>query len=155
VQGTLDIRLSPGANAQWWLGNIYTPAPDHTLQADTTTGRITSDFTNAEIPAIPRFVAFGIHVHQADFGTLNLWLNTAFAFSLVWLTITGALSWWIRRPKKRFGAPPKSSVQWSKGLAVATITMGAVLPIFGASVVFIFVADRLRQFAFAQKLFAH
>jgi uncharacterized iron-regulated membrane protein len=154
VQGTLDIRLSPGANAEWWLANIYTPAPDHTLQADTGTGRITSDFTNAEIPAIPRFVAFGIHVHQADFGAINLWLNTAFAFSLVWLTITGALSWWIRRPKNRFGAPPKSSVRWPKGLAVGAVTMCVVLPIFGVSVLSVFLVDRLGQFAFPEKLLA-
>lgn len=151
VGGMLDVRLSPGADAQWWLANIYTQATDHTLQADTTTGRITSDVTNAEIPAIPQFVAFGIHVHQADFGALNLWLNTAFAFSLVWLTITGASSWWIRRPKSKLAAPPKSVVQWPIGLRAGALTMCVVLPIFGLSVCLAAMVDRLSQIGLAQR----
>jgi len=154
VRGMLDVRLSPGAGAQWWLANIYTEATDHTLQADTATGRITSDFTNAQIPAIPRFVAFGIHVHQADFGVLNLWLNTAFAFSLVWLTVTGVLSWWIRRPKNKIGAPPKRAVQWPMPLTAGALTMCMVLPIFGLSVLVVAIADRLSQFGFTQRQMA-
>lgn len=150
VHGMLDVRLSPGAGTQWWLANIYTAATDHTLQADTATGRITSDVTNAQIPAIPRFVAFGIHVHQADFGVLNLWLNTAFAFSLVWLTITGALSWWIRRPKSKIGAPPKPAVHWPVPLTAGALTMCTILPIFGFSVLLVAIADRLGQISFVR-----
>lgn len=154
VHGMLDVRLSPGAGAQWWLANIYTEATDHTLQADTTTGRITSDVTNAEIPAIPRFVAFGIHVHQADFGAVNLWLNTAFAFSLIWLTVTGAVSWWIRRPKSKIGAPPKPAIQWPIGLTAGALTMCTVLPIFGLSVLLVAIADRLGQIGFTERQIA-
>ena len=148
VQGTLDIRLSPWPDAPWWMTNVHTPAADRLLQATTTDGRIKSDFTSGEIPVIPRLVAFGVHVHQGDFGPLNLWLNTAFALSLVWLTITGALSWWIRRPAKGVGVPPKPSAPWPKALLAALISMCIVLPIFGLSVLVIALAGgmaRLRR----------
>jgi uncharacterized iron-regulated membrane protein len=145
VRGILDVRLSPGAGVQWWLANVYTQAPDHTLQADTTTGRITSDFTNAQIPAIPRFVAFGVHIHQADFGLVNLWVNAAFALSLIWLTITGVAAWWIRRPAKAWGAPPKARIGFPKWLVAGAAVMSILLPIFGLSVVLLAAADRLRQ----------
>ena len=147
VQGTLDVRLSPGPGASWWMTNAYTPAPDHTLEADVSDGRIQSDFTNAEIPAIPRFVAFGIHIHQADFGLINLWLNTAFALSLIWLTVTGVAAWWVRRPKNAWGTPPKVIVKWPKWLVATAMAASVALPIFGLSVVFIAIGDGLARMA--------
>ncbi|HUO93581.1 MAG TPA: PepSY domain-containing protein [Rhizomicrobium sp.] len=147
VRGTLDIRLSPWPDAPWWMTNVRTAAPDRLLQASTADGRIRSDFTTGEIPVIPRLVAFGVHVHQGDFGPLNLWLNTAFALSLVWLTITGAMSWWIRRPANRLGAPPKPASPWPWGLRAALVSMCVVLPIFGASVLVIALADRMARSA--------
>ncbi len=143
VKGTLDIRLSPWADAPWWIANVHTPALDHTLQASRTNGSITDDVTNAQMPAIPRFVALGIHIHQGDFGLLNLWLNTAFAFSLIWLVVTGIASWWIRRPKRRLGAPPATNVRWPHGLVAGAVAMAVALPIFGLSVILIAGADRL------------
>lgn len=142
VSGTLDIRLSPSPRAPWWLANVHTTATDHTLQASAATGAIRSDFTNAEIPAIPRFVAFGVHVHQGDFGPLNMALNTAFALSLVWLCVTGILSWWIRRPRRGLGDPPRATVRWPAGLWIGAIVMGLVLPIFGLSVIAVAGFDR-------------
>lgn len=145
VQGTLDIRLSPWKNAGWWLANVRTLAPDHTLRAAPATGKIVSDVTNPQIPAIPRFVAFGIHIHQADFGPLNLWLNTLFALSLVWLSVTGVASWWIRRPRGRVSAPPRAFTQWPAGLKIGAVAMCLVLPIFGLSVVLVSVGDRIAK----------
>jgi uncharacterized iron-regulated membrane protein len=142
VQGTLDIRLSPWPDAPWWMTNVRTLAPDHTLNATTTTGRITGDFTSGQIPAIPRFVAFGVHIHQGDFGPFSRWLNTAFALSLIWLTITGVMSWWTRRPTKSLGAPPKPVLSWPRQLTAALVTMCVVLPIFGLSVCVIALAER-------------
>lgn len=145
VHGTLDIRLSPWNNAGWWLANVHTPAPDHTLQAEPGNGHIATDVTNPELPAIPRFVAFGIHVHQGDFGLVNLWLNTAFVLSLIWLAVTGVTSWWIRRPRGRLGAPPQVAVRWPAGLYAGAIIMCLALPIFGLSVLIVSAGDRLAR----------
>jgi PepSY-associated TM region len=54
--------------------------------------------------------AIGIHVHQGDFDPFNLWLNTLFAVSLIWLSATGIVSWWTRRPKGRIGVRPRATV---------------------------------------------
>jgi uncharacterized iron-regulated membrane protein len=143
VRGTLDIRLSPWDGAGWWLANVRTTAPDHTILAAPDTGRIVSDVTSPEIPAVPRFVAFGIHVHQGDFGPFNLWLNTLFALSLVWLTVTGIASWWIRRPKGRIAPSPRAETPWPPGLKIAAAALCLLLPIFGASVVAVSAGERL------------
>jgi uncharacterized iron-regulated membrane protein len=143
VRGTLDIRLAPWDNAGWWLANVRTLQTDHTLQAAPGNGHIDADFTNNRLPAIPRFVAFGIHVHQGDFGAANLWLNTLFALSLVWLTVTGIASWWIRRPAGKLAPPPRTDTRWPPGLRAGAAFMVLLLPIFGLSVITVLIGDAL------------
>jgi uncharacterized iron-regulated membrane protein len=99
------------------------------------TGAISGDFRNRDLPVIPRLVAVGIHVHQGDFGLVNLWLNTLLAVSLIWLTVTGTISWWVRRPKRKVGVPPKSAHPWPSGIIIALGLAGILLPIFGLSAV--------------------
>jgi len=52
-------------------------------------------------------------------------------------------SWWIRRPKGRFGIPGKRVIQWSVPLVLTIIVMCVILPIFGLSVLVIAAVDRL------------
>jgi uncharacterized iron-regulated membrane protein len=135
VPGTLDIRLAPWIGAPLFVTNRdNSPSEDRTLVAHAKTGEVTGDFHIADLPVIPRLVALGVHLHQGDFGQANLWLNTAFAFSLVWLSITGVASWWIRRPKRKSGIPPKVRAAWPHTLIVVVALMCALMPIFAASV---------------------
>jgi uncharacterized iron-regulated membrane protein len=146
VVGTLDIRLAPWADAPLFVVNRdNAPADDRTLLGDPKSGKVTGDFRHADLPAIPRLVAIGVHVHEGDFGPANLWLNTAFAISLVWLTMTGVLSWWIRRPKRGLGIPPKVLAGWPPQLLLAGGVMCVLLPIFGASVAVVAGADWLTR----------
>ena len=146
VVGTLDIRLAPWADAPLFVVNHgNAPADDRTVLGDPKSGKLTGDFRNADLPVIPRLVAIGVHVHEGDFGPANLWLNTAFAISLVWLSVTGVLSWWIRRPKGDLGIPPKVLAEWPPPLLLAGGIVCVLLPIFGASVAVVAGADRLTQ----------
>jgi uncharacterized iron-regulated membrane protein len=144
VRGTLDIRLAPWPEAPLFVTNRDNPpSEDRTLLGRAKTGEVTDDFRNADLPVIPRLVALGVHLHQGDFGQANLWLNTAFALSLVWLSITGAASWWIRRPKQKSGIPPKVPARWPRGLILVGTIMCALMPIFAASVLALGTFDRL------------
>ena len=134
VTGLLSIKLSPWAGAPVFVTNrAYSLADDRIVVGDATSGRVVGDFGHDDLPLVPRWVATGIHVHQGDFGPINLWLNTAFAASLIWLSATGTVSWWIRRPKGRTGVPPRRSVSWSPPLVATMVVLCALLPIFGAS----------------------
>jgi uncharacterized iron-regulated membrane protein len=113
---------------------------------DPKSGNVTGDFRSADLPVIPRLVAIGVHVHEGDFGPANLWLNTAFAMSLVWLSVTGVLSWWIRRPRRGVGVPPKVFIRWPPSLLFAGGIMCVLLPVFGASIMAVAGADRLSRF---------
>jgi uncharacterized iron-regulated membrane protein len=144
VAGTLTIQLSPWQGAPLFLANrVSSLQKDRTLLASPATGQIGGDFRNRDLPVIPRMVAVGIHVHQGDFGLLNLWLNTLFAGSLVWLSGTGLVSWWIRRPKGQLGVPQSRGIVWPKGVIISIVVAGLLLPIFGLSVLAIWVAKQI------------
>jgi uncharacterized iron-regulated membrane protein len=146
VHGTLDVRLAPWAGAPLFITNMHvSPSQDRTIIADAKGGSIRGDYANEALPAIPRFVALGIHVHQADFGAANVWLNTAFAVSLVWLSVTGVLSWWTRRPARKLGAPPKVSTRMPYFILASAIVACVVLPMLGASVLLIVLADGITR----------
>jgi uncharacterized iron-regulated membrane protein len=142
VHGTLDIRLAPWPGAQLFMTNTHVlPSQDRTLLADPAAGDIRGDFKNEQIPVIPRLVALGIHVHQADFGAVNVWLNTAFAGSLVWLCITGVLSWWNRRPAGTVSAPPKVNARLPGAVATIVVVASVLMPLFGVSVLLIVLVE--------------
>ena len=142
VRGTLDIRLAPWPGAPLFMTNTHvSPSQDRTVLADPAAGTIRGDFTDDRIPVIPRLVALGIHVHQADFGPINIWLNTAFAASLIWLCATGALSWWTRRPPNSVGAPPKPDEDKPLGVRTIVIVACALMPLFGTSIVLVGLAE--------------
>jgi uncharacterized iron-regulated membrane protein len=135
VSGTLDVKLAPWPEAPFNVTNRDNPpSEDRAIVANSRTGRVIADYANGDLPTIPRLVAIGVHVHQGDFGFANVWINTAFAVSLIWLTATGLASWWVRRPKGRTGVPPKRAVVWRWPVTVSALVLCLVLPIFGASV---------------------
>lgn len=142
VRGTLDVRLAPWPDAPLFIINDHVwPSQDRTLLADPASGAIRADFSNSELPAIPRFVALGVHVHQADFGLANVWINTAFAVSLIWLSVTGIISWWLRRPRHKVGAPPRVTTTVPRFLVPVAVTLCVILPLLGLSVLAIFAID--------------
>lgn len=142
VHGTLDVRLAPWPNAPLFITNTHVlPSQDRTLLADPSSGAIRGDYSSEQLPAIPRFVALGVHVHQADFGTANVWLNTAFALSLIWLTVTGVLSWWHRRPGGKLAAPPRVRVTLPRPVIIAGVVLCVLLPILGVSVLAVLLID--------------
>jgi uncharacterized iron-regulated membrane protein len=140
----LSVRLAPWPGAPLYLSNRNgPPSSDRVLLADPGTGAVTRDALRSDQPLIPRLVGFGIHVHQGDFGLWNLWMNTAFAASLVWLTVTGVASWWLRRPKASLGVPRKVELRWPRALVATAAAMCVLFPIFGASVLLVLAVERL------------
>lgn len=142
----LSVRLAPWPGAPLYLSNRNgPPSSDRVLLGDPKTGAVTRDALRSSQPLIPRMVGFGIHVHQGDFGLWNLWMNTAFALSLVWLTVTGVASWWLRRPKAQLGVPRKVELRWPRALVVTAAVMCVLFPIFGASVLLALGLERLHS----------
>jgi uncharacterized iron-regulated membrane protein len=142
VPGILDVRLAPWPDAPLFITNVHAaPSQDRTIVGDAANGALRGDYRAGDLPAIPRFVALGVHVHQGDFGLPNLWLNTAFAAALIWLGVTGVISWWTRRPSRRLGAPPKIAARPPRVVLVVAAVLCVMFPLLGVSVLAVLAAD--------------
>lgn len=154
--GDLEVKLDGGTGSALVVRNRLPRAADEIAIAfDRSTHAPLVTTTWADYPPVPRAVATGVDLHEGHFfGRANQWFNTIVAAALVWMSLTGLLSWWLRRPRGRLGAPLRTQTR----LPPAALAMGAVLcvllPLLGASVLLLWLLDaavmwqRARRVAF-------
>ena len=96
-----------------------------------------------DFPPMAKAVATGVDIHEGSyFGSAGPWLNTVFALSLVWLSITGLLAWWRRKPADALGVPARPASPWPRWLKICAIAVGTLLPLLALSAVIIWLAER-------------
>ncbi len=107
------------------------------------TGEIVSreDFKDKHL--IDKVVSTGIAAHEGQlFGWPNQLLGLLTAIGLVLLSVSGVIMWWRRRDQGVLGAPKVMlSPRLSFGLVVLVVLFGVYLPLFGASLVFVLLAE--------------
>lgn len=114
------------------------------LQLDGGTGAVLTRVVWKDFPVIPKFVSLGIDLHEGHFfGRINQIFNTLFATALVWLSVTGFMGWYKRRPKGGLAAPPKREIRFPKTVLATGLALCVVFPMLAASVFVIELFDRL------------
>lgn len=147
VRGTLEVAPAPGAlNVK---DRHARSSEEVWLQLDSGTGAVRTRVTWNDMPLIPRLVSLGIDLHEGTFlGRANQVFNTTVALALVWLSVTGFIGWYRRRPDGGLAPPLRSAVALPRGVVAAGTGLCLLLPLLGASVLALFLADR----AFGRKL---
>jgi uncharacterized iron-regulated membrane protein len=111
---------------------------------DSATGAETGRSSFADQHAIDRVVNTGIAWHEGQlFGLANQIVGVLTAIALMAVSIMGVLMWLRRRPQGTLGAPPavgEARLRW--GIA-ALVLAGLLMPLFGASLLVLFLLDRL------------
>jgi uncharacterized iron-regulated membrane protein len=101
-----------------------------------------------DFPPLARMVATGVDLHEGSyFGQAGPWLNTLFAASLVWLSITGLMAWWRRKPAHALGVPSRVDLVWPTWLKALTLLLCLLLPMLAISIALLWIAERLWLFA--------
>jgi uncharacterized iron-regulated membrane protein len=152
LEGRFQIN-APGDDTGVWTisqdsmsydGN--SPFQDRTVHIDQYTGKILADVGFEDYAAGGKAMAVSIAFHEGMMGTWNLALNIAFCLSIIFLTVSGTVMWWLRRPAKaaRIGAPPQPAKMpvW-KGALVVLVILGAAFPVGGAVILAILALDWL------------
>lgn len=104
------------------------------------TGR--SGFADSHV--IDRVVNTGVAWHEGQlFGLANQLLGVATALALIAISSLGTLMWLKRRPAGTLGAPPATKGLGRRWPIAALIVLALLLPLFGASLLVLFVLDRL------------
>jgi uncharacterized iron-regulated membrane protein len=151
------VLISPPAHAggNWTAKSDTRDRPLRVnLILDGATGKILSREDFKHKPWLDRVVGFGIAAHEGQlFGLFNQLLGLFTTTGLILLCISSIMMWWKRRPEGVLGAPASLRTRrFSPGLAVCFVAFGLYMPLLGASMLIVALAERfiLRRIPSAQ-----
>lgn len=122
------------------------PLLDRTVHVDQYTGRILADVGFGDYGAAGKAMAAGIAFHEGDMGLWNLIFVTVFCLSIIFLSVSGFVMWWKRRPKgaARLMAPTVAGPGplWKTG-ALVMLGTALLFPLSGAVLLALLILDLL------------
>lgn len=142
------VLISPPSRPDGlWLG--HSDAQNRPLRVDVkldpATGAVVSRTDFAQHSLIDRIVSVGVAAHEGQlFGWANQLLGVFIAVSLLTVSTSAVVLWWRRRASGVLGAPvPEGKPRLSAGLLAIVIMLGVLLPLFGLSLVIVWLVERL------------
>lgn len=114
------------------------------LLMDRSNGTVVDETDWDSFPLMAKAIATGVDIHEASyFGRTGPWINTLFALALVWLSMTGLLAWWRRKPATSLGIPPLPRQAWPWWLRSVALMMFLLLPLLALSASALWLAETL------------
>lgn len=140
-----EMRPPRRENDAFWLRSASANRYDQTeIVVDRYTGEQLARVDFEENPVVAKTVSLGISLHQGElFGPLNLALNTIAALLGIFLSVSGFIVWWKRRPAGSLGVPAAPEANLSTGMIVTVIALMILLPLMGISLILALVLDWL------------
>jgi uncharacterized iron-regulated membrane protein len=139
-------RLSlPDGPAGVFTAYTYPDQPEgqRTLHLDRYSGAVLGDVGFSDYGWAAKAVELGVQLHMGNyFGRWNQALMLLACIGAAGLSITGPVMWWRRRPKGSLGAPRELEPPQLKGVALATLGVGALFPLAGASLLAVLALDQ-------------
>lgn len=142
------VLISPSSEpGGLWTG--HSDAQNRPLRVDVkldpATGAVVSRTDFAQHNLIDRIVSVGVAAHEGQlFGWANQVLGVLIACSLLTVSASAVVLWWRRRASGVLGAPiPEGRPRFSAGLLAIVIMLGVLLPLFGLSLILVWLVERL------------
>lgn len=121
------------------------PRNDATLHIDQYTGKVLADVRFEHYGTVARATEIGVMLHEGKmFGTFNQIVVLLICLMILLSAVSGVVIWWKRRPEGKFGVPPlrHDLPKWKTGVAIMLV-LAVVFPLVGASLVVVWLLDRL------------
>ncbi|MBL8907555.1 MAG: PepSY domain-containing protein [Rhizobiales bacterium] len=120
------------------------PMGDRTVHIDQYTGKVLADVRFADYSLPGKAMAVGIALHEATMGWWNTLLNTLFCLSVIFVTVSGLVMWWKRRPVGSLGAPryPRD-YRVPRFILGAGIVVAVLFPLTGLAIIAFAIIDFL------------
>jgi uncharacterized iron-regulated membrane protein len=122
------------------------PTADRTVHVDQYTGKILATVAYGDYSLAGKAMAVGISLHEGQLGLWNVLVNIGFCLLMIFVAISGAMMWWMRRPTgaARLGAPPAPVDAPLRGGAVAILlALSVAFPMLGLTVLAVLALDWL------------
>jgi uncharacterized iron-regulated membrane protein len=151
LTGPLEIRLGQSSDSALSVNSKQDRASDERAISFDRYSRAVLAQTNWEdFKLMPKAIATGVDLHEGSyFGRTNQWFNTALSMALIWLSVTGVIGWWKRRPAAvgrgvrlaKIPPAPKSIPYW---LLLLMLCFCVVLPLLGLTVAVVIAIEAAR-----------
>ncbi|TWT39359.1 PepSY-associated TM helix domain-containing protein [Blastopirellula retiformator] len=141
------VIVSPprGDSTEWKVASMTQNRPYRVnLTIDGESGELISRQNFGDRHVIDQVVGVGIALHEGQlFGWPNQLLGVITTSGLILLSASGVILWWRRRDQGVLGAPAVGSApRLSVGLLVIVVALAVYLPLFGASLLAVYLAER-------------
>ncbi|AKS47554.1 Uncharacterized iron-regulated membrane protein [Octadecabacter temperatus] len=147
-----QLNLPSGETGVWTISrdsmsnDSANPTDDRTVHIDQYTGRILADVRFEDYSIYGQGMAVGIALHEGDMGIWNIIVNTVFCLMVIFLSVSGVVMWWMRRPSKagRIAAPsmPRDMPLW-QGAVLVGLAVSLAFPLAGLTLLAVLVLDFL------------
>lgn len=148
--GRYQMNLPRGETGVWTLSrdsmstDSTDPTSDRTTHIDRYTGKILADVRYDDYSWFGKAMAVGIALHM---GTLGLWsvlANTAVCLSVLFLSASGVVMWWKRRPRGqlRLSPPPlPADLPLWRGAVLVGLVVSLAFPLAGLTLIAVLLFD--------------
>lgn len=123
------------------------PSDERTLHVDRYDGEVVAAYGYDDYPALAKVVSQGIGLHEGrSLGLVSFWGAAAMCLAVVFMSVTGPVMWWRRRPRgaAALGAPRgRMPLRATPALLVGVVALGVLLPLFGLSLIAVLVLDQV------------
>ena len=148
IEGRFQIAYPGDEKGVWTLSQNTmsydgsSPMLDRTVHVDQYTGKVLADVRYAEYAVAAKAMAVGIALHEGQMGLWNFALNALFCLSIVFLSVSGVVMWWKRKPVGQLGSPLYAR---DTRIAAPVLGLGAALaaafPLGGLAIILFAVVD--------------
>ena len=136
-----DEQVFSVSNHSFWLRD------QESIHFDQYSGEIVESYVWNDVGILMEARQVAMRLHQGEYGLANWIILLAIVLAFTVATAAGLVSYLLRRPKGRWGIPSvPEGFRVDYGLSAMVLLLGVVFPMFGGSVVFILVMERILRF---------
>ncbi|OJJ22999.1 peptidase [marine bacterium AO1-C] len=147
LPGEVTIALPRAKTSVFSVSNRTNKLPKMAMyHFDRYSGKLLHKATWGDIGLMMKGRLWAMAFHQGQFGFWNWWLVFFTALGLLFISITALLSYLKRKRKGNWSIPPvPADWQISKGLMGFVLFLSVFFPLFGVSLIVIFVGGQLNN----------
>ena len=109
--------------------DVVNPMNDRTLHIDQYSSEVLADITWQDYNLGAKAMALGIPLHKGTLGLWNIILASIVCLLLIFLSVSGVVLWWRRKPSGEFGIPRAGALANIERSEKAIIVIGFIIAI--------------------------
>ena len=126
------------------------PRHSRTVHLDQYSGEVLADIGWEQFGSVAKAVEFSSNLHEGKiYGWVNQLFGLIICLVIIFLCVSGVITWWKRKPANQFGAPPESNQKTPLSIWLFGIALGLLFPLFGMSagalVIINFIRNKFRN----------